>query len=290
MSIQVPEMCERELIALLPRNLQNDWIVMKSFMDSILWRRPSCITKETISWFNKVGDLRGDYGREETLLRIATEPDHKLNADFLHANLMKRPMPQRDSTWSVPIARMYGNDDSAIDILINWAWEGRLATIEDKRAELCGTALAWLFTTSHRMVRDRATKALARLLVDRLCIARVILEKFEHVDDIYVKERIYAAIYGAVLNSIDIIGLSELVSFLYEKQFIHGFPTPHILLRDYARGIIDVRRPRQMPSSSCRYDQGSPTLQQSMAVADSIEKRYGNLYGRQRCDLFLDTL
>lgn len=239
MSIQVPEMCGRELIALLPKEIQADWTIMKSFMGSILWRRPNCITKETIRWFNEVGGVSGDDSREKTLLRVATEPEHGFNADFLHANLIKKPMPQRDSTWSVALTRMYGDDDSAADILINWAWEGSLATIEDKRAELCGTALTWLFTTSHRMVRDRATKALAKLLVDRLYIAKRLLEKFERVDDLYLKERLYAAIYGAVLNSVDTKGFQELVNLLYEKEFSHGFPTPHILLRDYARGIIE---------------------------------------------------
>lgn len=239
MSIQVPELCGRELIALLPRNLQDDWIIMKSFMESILWRRPDCITKETIRWFNEVGSQAGEDSRENVLLRVATEPEHGFNADFLHANLMKRPITRRDSTWSVAVARIYGNEESAIEILINWAWEGHLDTIEDKRTELCGTVLTWLFTTTHRMVRDRATKALARLLVDKLHIAKNLLEKFEGVDDLYVTERLCAAIYGAVLNSANKKGLPELVSFLYGKQFQLGRPTPHILLRDYARGIIE---------------------------------------------------
>lgn len=223
--------------------MQELWTIQKAFIESILWRRPDCITEETVSWFNEIGGQLNDYILEETLLRVATEPKHGFNADFLHKNLLRRSMPDRDATWSAALANMYSNEEeNALNALINWAWDGCLDNVENERLVLCGTALTWLFTTSHRQLWDRATKALANLMVNRLEIAKTLIGKFSDVDDLYIHERLLAAVYGAVLNSKNFQHLPALAELVYEKVFKEEFPPLHILLRDYARGIIEVAK------------------------------------------------
>ena len=52
-------------------------------------------------------------------------------------------------------------------------------------------------------------------------------------------ERIYAVAYGVAMRSHDAIGVGKLSSLVYEKVFANGTPPVHILLRDYARGVIE---------------------------------------------------
>lgn len=66
-----------------------------------------------------------------------------------------------------------------------------------------------------------------------------LLEKFSGVNDPYVSERIYAAAYCAVLRSSQFDGVGNLVGYIYTTFFGRGYINPHILTRDYARGIIE---------------------------------------------------
>ncbi len=96
-----------------------------------------------------------------------------------------------------------------------------------------------MFTTSNRFLRDRATKALVSLLTGRLDAATRLVERFSDVDDPYVTERIYAVAYGVAMRSHDAIGVEKMASLVYERVFANGDPPVHILLRDYARGVIE---------------------------------------------------
>ena len=110
--------------------------------------------------------------------------------------------------------------------------------LDEKTVDLCSIALVWMFTTSNRYLRDRATKALVSLLTGRLDATTRLIDRFADVDDPYVAERIYAVAYGVVMRSHDAIEVGRLASKVYEKIFANT-PPVHILLRDYARGVIE---------------------------------------------------
>ena len=98
----------------------------------------------------------------ELLISIATEPSNKFNAHFLHRELMAKSMPERDASWSILLAAR--GLEGPVETLITWATRSSHEHIDGERALLAGTMLTWLFTTSHREVRDKATKALACVL------------------------------------------------------------------------------------------------------------------------------
>ena len=52
-------------------------------------------------------------------------------------------------------------------------------------------------------------------------------------------ERVYAVAYGVAMRSHDSLEVGNLASAVYQKVFASGSPPPHILLRDYARGVIE---------------------------------------------------
>lgn len=53
-------------------------------------------------------------------------------------------------------------------------------------------------------------------------------------------ERLFAVAYGCALRSTDREAVEELAKDVYRLVFKDGKPVPHILLRDYARGVIEV--------------------------------------------------
>lgn len=240
--IQVPEHRGEELVTLAPKLLDR-WDIEEAFRQSVVWRKPESISKSTLNVLDELIKTQEDWDATlDLLLTVATLKDHPFNAELLHRMLQQDLMPDRDARWSTYLHRSWTWDDSgAVRRIVDWAWGVTEDTNleEEKTVDLCSIALAWMFTTSNRFLRDRATKALVSLLTGRLDAATRLVDRFSDVDDLYVVERIYAVAYGVAMRSHDAIGVGKLSSLVYEKVFANDNPPVHILLRDYARGIIE---------------------------------------------------
>ncbi|MCK4395994.1 ATP-binding protein [candidate division WOR-3 bacterium] len=252
LSIQIPQRLKgTELFEIAPKQFDQSLIVKETFLGSLVWRdlsresngKPKFIKRRTIiDYINKhiIKDKDLAYKLLEVFLTIASIPEHPFNADFLHEYLMKYPLAKRDAFWSKFLHYQYGEKGS-VDRLIEWAWsETDKSHFSDDSIRLCGVALTWFLTTSNRFLRDRTTKALVSLLTDRLNVIQELLQQFLGVNDPYVSERLYAVTYGVTLKNLSSEGLKEFVQSVYDLIFKDGKPPPHILLRDYARGVIEV--------------------------------------------------
>jgi len=239
MSIQIPERTGRELIALIDQP-SLDWFLASAFIDSVLWRSSQAFNEETLKYVNQCIHHRDLHEKFiDILLTLAVDPEHPYNADFLHRRLIRDEMAERDSWWSIFLANQYGQKGS-VDRLIDWAWEQNdKVHIEDESIRLCAVALLWFLTTSHRFVRDRATKALVNLLSDRLHVLHQILQQFRTVNDTYVTERLLAVTYGCCLRSTNNEQIGLIAQDIFDWIFKEGKPPVHILLRDYGRGIVE---------------------------------------------------
>ena len=148
-------------------------------------------------------------------------------------------MPDRDAWWTVYLHHAYGTQ-GAVDRLVDWASSLNPSTsIDDKAVDLSAVALSWMLTTSNRSLRDRATKALVSLLTDRMAAVVRLVGRFADVDDPYVAERVYAVAYGVAMRCHDPVAVGTLATCVYDRVFALGSPPPHILLRDYARGVVE---------------------------------------------------
>ena len=246
-SVQVPERTGKELIEVVPA-IKTFQPVQESFLDSLLWRKPANIGDAALKYMNDT-IVRTTHFHDrlvDTLLTLVPKPDHPFNATFLHKNLKRQALAQRDAWWSVFLHRHYGSN-SAVDRLIDWAWSKQNRShVADQAIHLFAIALAWFLTSSNRFVRDKATKALVTLLEDRLSVFNTLLKDFQDVNDPYVLERLFAAAYGCALRSNDDDGIRELAQTTFDEVFSKGTPPPHILLRDYARGVIEVALHRNL--------------------------------------------
>ena len=237
--IQVPELTGQELVRLAP-GLWDDARIGKAFLESIVWRSLEAFSEDTIAVLNELIEAGKLWDNPlDTLLTVSTVPDHKFNAEFLDKNLRRKTMSERDAWWSIYLHWSWG-EGGPVDRLVDWA-SGLSPDnqIEPAVVDLAATTLAWMLTTSNRFVRDRATKALVSLLTLRLESATRLVERFADVNDPYVSERVYAVAYGVAMRSEDSQAVSNLALAVYQRVFASDSPPVHILLRDYARGVVE---------------------------------------------------
>jgi hypothetical protein len=240
-SIQIPERIGKELIEVAPHCADYS-IVRETFVQSLVWRNPNSIGEATRQYINLqvIQDDDAFTLLLNAFLTVASNANHPYNADFLHERLKKDSMADRDAWWSTFLHYQYGQHE-AVDRLVDWAWTAEdKSHIADEAIRLCAIALAWFLTTSNRFLRDRATKALVALLTPRIHILRQVISEFLDVDDWYILERLYAVAYGCTMRSIDNAAIAQLAQNVYCWVFESEEPIPHILLRDYARGVIEV--------------------------------------------------
>lgn len=245
LSIQVPVLVKKELIEVAPL-LGGNAEAISSFCRSIMWRDAMAVTTTTKSIIGELAKQQ-EYRDEvlEALLTVTVIDNHPLNADFIDQLLKNEPsMASRDAWWTISL---YGNLDdeptSAVKRLLDWALSlSAGAQIDDSTIDLATTTLGWLLTSPNRFLRDQATKAMVSMLDGRLISVQRMLERFKDVNDPSVAERIYAVAYGVTMRSSDATSIGEIACKVYDAVFADGNPPAHILLRDYARNIVERAR------------------------------------------------
>ncbi|WP_417536577.1 AVAST type 2 anti-phage system protein Avs2 [Methylophaga sp.] len=247
LSIVLAEQYRLELADMLPEDFdgfRDGWVLERIFTQTILWRSPDSFTDRTLEILNMLRGHEFSSPAIDTLLKLSTEPNHPWNADLLHKNLVDKSMAERDHFWSIQIAlgdqfEEDGEAETIVRTLIEWSCFGDIKDIEKERARLCAITLFWLLTTSNRKVRDQATKSLVRLLSVHPKLLPNLLKQFHSINDLYLVERLYAVAYGVACNIDDNPLISKIAGTVFALVFKDGEPIPHVLLRDYARGVLE---------------------------------------------------
>lgn len=238
LSVQIPELTGKELFEIAP-HCKAYAPIIDAFLESLIWRKKETISTKLIDYINEYV-LGYDHDRFlETVLSVASIPKHPFNADFLHKNLMKNPLPDRDALWTIYIHHQI-YEPTPVKRLIDWAWSSEdKSHISDESILLSAKAISWFLTSCNRFLRDSATKALIAILENRIEVLIELLKDFEDVNDPYIYERLFAVAYGCTLRSQNRNGLKQLAEYVYKVIFNKEYVYPHILLRDYARGVIE---------------------------------------------------
>ncbi|NVK53669.1 MAG: ATP-binding protein [Flavobacteriaceae bacterium] len=240
-SIQVPEKKGYEFYTLIP-DLKDKYPIIESFVESLLWRKVETVNEESKKYVNEhVFSYQGTHDYFwETILAVTGIPNHFFNAHSLHDHLIKHSLPDRDANWTQFIKHRY-TDESSVKRLIDWAWnQTDKSHISDESILLSSMTLTWFHTSTNRELRDCSTKALVSLLQDRLHILIKLLKKFETVNDPYVYDRLFAVAYGCAIRTNKKEELASLSDYIYQTIFKDKDEVyPHVLLRDYARGVIE---------------------------------------------------
>ena len=239
-SILLPEKIHKELPELVSHAKDFDPVI-DAFIDSLMWRNPEAIGEGTLKLIKEcVMNEHRLHRFLNVLLTAAPNPAHPYNAHYLHELLMRHEINKRDAWWSTFLHYQY-ETDSPLDRLIDWAlsFEDK-GHIDDEPILLSGIALSWFLTSSNRFLRDSTTKALISLFTPRMNLLEKLIMGFLDVNDPYVLERLFAVAYGCCMRSQDNEAICTLAASIYNWIFSNKTPPPHILLRDYARGSIEI--------------------------------------------------
>jgi hypothetical protein len=231
LAVIAPERFGIELLDLpIPLMMRRE--ASQAFSESLMTREATAFTDHT---WELIRQQDGADGEWDARIRLASEPEAAQNAEALHARLRALPMPERDAAWSVHLARSSG----AASQLIDWALKPRGGPLAEPRALLVAITLTWFLSTSHRGLRDRATKALVAVLADRPTMVAPLLNRFIDIDDGYVTERLLCAIYGAALQgrwAPD--AASQAIRAVDRELFTKRPPPVNCLTREHGRLLI----------------------------------------------------
>jgi len=211
---------------------------------SLWWRKPQSVDrKKLIQHFKSPFYLLEDKETLNYFFNLATIEGHPLNSDCLTELLVNMPLAKRDAFLQHCFLqqRLYGTGDFAFPFerIIDWAWTKDISgKVNEENARLTAQALAWLLCSTDISLRDRATKAMVNLLEEQPAALIKLLNNFKNIDDPYISERLYAAAYGCALRAKSSEHSRLLAQFVFDLIFSSGNPPLHVLLRDYARGVV----------------------------------------------------
>jgi hypothetical protein len=247
LAIQLPEKFGVEIFEAFPQEFQtkraNENDFTSAFIESLRWRKTTSIDFEKLRKYVNNVVVKGQNGNYfwKTILFTAPIPNHPFNSDSFHRNLINRRLPQRDA-WLITFTNYeFGELTSPVSRLIDWAWSNEdNSQLYAESVRLTSQILAWFLVSPNKILRDSTTIALVNLLENHLPVLIQTLKAFEKVDDMYVSERLYAVAYGCAMRSDNTEGVTHLAQYVYDTIFKNGNPPVHFLLRDYARGILEL--------------------------------------------------
>jgi hypothetical protein len=287
LAVQLPEEFGLEVFDVLPKEAIDVQSLRDAFENSLAWRIPLAFTRRTAGWVDKLCEASGRsaYG---LMLLVSTEPENLFNANWLHADLWPRPMPQRDASWSVFLAKDDLGEGGAVVSLIDWAWDVDANEVDEERLRLAAVTLTWFLSTSNRAVRDRATKALVNLLSCKLGQAAALVDQFADVDDPYITERLLAACYGAAMQGLGRADCRLLAASVWKNYFAEGKQPPlNLMARDYALGVLLYAQAAgqfslEVDFDACRDKFKSPWPLE-LVTQEDLEKYHGRGFGDSIC-------
>lgn len=228
-----------DLIDELPEGFEKGYIV-KSYIRSFIWRDKEYISSNVfLAVAQKYKVSREDFWN--VLVGNSIKHNHPLNSDFLHTLLMSFRLSERDYYWTKYINEIFCDESNRLMQLVKMYSSGQSIQMSKEQARQLLILCGWLLSSSNRMLRDYTSEAMIEILRNEFDLCIVILKAFEKVNDPYIIERLYGVVFGACCkrrrkgNTVYIALAEYVYSTIFDQEFIY----PDILLRDYARLIIE---------------------------------------------------
>lgn len=228
-----------DLIDGLPEGFEKGYIV-KSYIRSFIWRDKEYISSNVfLAVAQKYKVSREDFWN--VLVGNSIKHNHPLNSDFLHTLLMSFRLSERDYYWTKYINEIFYDESNRLMQLVKMYSSGQSIQMSKEQARQLLILCGWLLSSSNRMLRDYTSEAMIEILRNEFDLCIVILKAFEKVNDPYIIERLYGVVFGACCkrrrkgNTVYIALAEYVYSTIFDQEFIY----PDILLRDYARLIIE---------------------------------------------------
>lgn len=288
-AIQLPERYGRELVDLVrTSSAQRARTLTSAFLGSLVLRRLDALGERAIALFDRLDARPLNQATLGVYLAMAAEPDHPLNAERLQRRLAALSLPVRDVEWTIPMYYTLDDESPAASRLIRWASEGPYPSYDPLVVRLASIPICWLLSSSNRVLRDTATKALSNLWQGRFDVAARLNDDFADVNDPYISERVMLAAYGALMRSGD--GFLEQAEALARSVLRRYFSSPTVMpraqTRDAATGIVRWARSRDLieaeeaAAAEGPFRSDAPATPSAQRQVNRLKERgeYGSLY------------
>ncbi|MBU3183253.1 SIR2 family NAD-dependent protein deacylase [Clostridium estertheticum] len=244
LAIALSENAKYELFELFEKEKSNLNII-SSFCNSMKWRKSDTITSNVVEYINDVV-LKSKSGFKrlfDALVLISTKMGHSFNAERTVEYILNYPMPDRDAAFIPLFDEFYYEEGSSINRLLDWCLSKKVSenTLEET-IRLTAFMLATFLISSNNSLRDKTTKALVNLLNGRIDILISLLDKYKNVDDPYIIERLYAVAFGCIVSEQRNEKIESLALYVYNSIFKMKYIYPNMILRDYAKSIIEYAK------------------------------------------------
>lgn len=181
----------------------------------------------------------------------AFNTNHPLNWEFWDSLLSSMSVAERDESWTEYV-RGHSGDFLALAQKLERECNAKstFSQVEYRRMQLAARFFQWVLTSTHRLLRDTATKTLysyGRHFPEELFSLTL---NSLNLNDPYVPERMLAASYGVAMALHKVEERSKFgrrilpgyARALYMAMFAKGakHATTHTLMRDYAKHTIDL--------------------------------------------------
>jgi hypothetical protein len=254
-----------ELFAYLPRERRLLRPVVDVFLEGLYWRPSTSFGPATVAMIEillRRPEVEIRSRTYEVIVGLAMRPAHPLGSGWLYRRLAALSMAERDLEWSEYIRT--ADSDANPYRLLAWAEREEHSKVERAVAVQAVRVTALLLTTTDRLLRDRATRAL--VLIGE-AHPRWFFEEVSALlafGDPYVSERVVAACYGVCMRvwgresgrSAFAEALAQLAGVLLERILRPDASnaTWHALTRGYGIGVLQLLR-KLRPRALSRADQ-----------------------------------
>lgn len=266
LAVALPEKFGVELVDALPGDWEKWWsnhYLHEIFEESVKWRDRGAFSDRTLELLN---DFRFHFPDPfEILIQVAVSAEHPWNAELLHRNLISEKLPDRDAFWTLWLNKQEADEESHVGILVEWCLNGQVKETNQENQFLAAIVLCWLFSSTNRAIRDKATKALTNIFMVREGIFPMLLNRFYDIDDLYILERLLAAAFSSCCLRTETTRMINYSQEVYKLLFKDNSPPQGILLRDYAYGIIELASfysvlPASVDLEKCKPPYKSPKM------------------------------
>ena len=188
--------------------------------------------------------------------------------------LKKMNMHDRDLYWTEAVNQCYDDDE-----ILYLLYSDYVPNEEKKRNDLYNRSfvelLCWTCSSSYPIVRTLAIRHLVTLLLRIPQYTVELLMKFQQVDDAYVLDGLYSALYGFVLMSDDKEKIGNIAKNIYEFSFKNKEPYPDLRVREWMLRILDRDR---FVNKSSFFDESKPPYKSTkINYVDDVDSKIKQL-------------
>lgn len=151
----------------------------------------------------------------------------------IHQKLLKMDMAERDERWTIYVNRLL--DDHSYSYTVN-----QVEINNDEDYKIYVQLLCWLLTSSHPKLRYNVIRRIHAILLERHNLCMRLIELFHGVNDPYILQGVYSAVYGVLLVTRNAELAHHVASLIYIYYYENSINVPsEISVRSWTLKIIE---------------------------------------------------